>query len=98
LQTRTVLLETYVVFLLLSLLHSLTPSPPLPKQCGTVNADSVYLVALPTNTYASGAHCGKYVTITRTDTGNSIKALVADSCPTCAFSPPFFREVFSAVR
>ncbi|TNY17728.1 hypothetical protein DMC30DRAFT_419512 [Rhodotorula diobovata] len=51
--------------------------------CGQVNSDSTLLVALPTNTYAGGSHCGKYVSITRTATGQSIKALVADSCPTC---------------
>ncbi|KPV74110.1 uncharacterized protein RHOBADRAFT_54669 [Rhodotorula graminis WP1] len=51
--------------------------------CGNVNSDSTLLVALPTNTYAGGSHCGQYVQITRTATGQSIKALVADSCPTC---------------
>ncbi|GAA6044101.1 hypothetical protein JCM8097_008437 [Rhodosporidiobolus ruineniae] len=51
--------------------------------CGTVHGDDVLLVALPTNTYASGSHCGQYVTIERTDTGDTINALVADSCPTC---------------
>ncbi|GAA5836300.1 hypothetical protein JCM9279_000348 [Rhodotorula babjevae] len=51
--------------------------------CGNVNSDSTLLVALPTNTYAGGSHCGQYVSITRTATGQSIKALVADSCPTC---------------
>ncbi|GAA6007337.1 hypothetical protein JCM11491_003092 [Sporobolomyces phaffii] len=51
--------------------------------CGNVNSDSTLLVALPTATYEGGAHCGKYVTITRSDTGKSINALVADSCPTC---------------
>ncbi|GAA5839412.1 hypothetical protein JCM11251_003971 [Rhodosporidiobolus azoricus] len=47
--------------------------------CGKVNPDSLPLVALPTNTYAGGSHCGQYVTIKRVDTGNTIKALVADS-------------------
>ncbi|GAA5880280.1 hypothetical protein JCM3774_002478 [Rhodotorula dairenensis] len=51
--------------------------------CGQVNSDDTPLVALPTATYAGGSHCGQYVEITRTDTGNKIKALVADSCPTC---------------
>ncbi|GAA5993026.1 hypothetical protein JCM5350_004905 [Sporobolomyces pararoseus] len=51
--------------------------------CGKVNSDDTPLVALPTATYENGAHCGKYVTITRSDTGKSIQALVADSCPTC---------------
>ncbi|GAA6043126.1 hypothetical protein JCM8097_004329 [Rhodosporidiobolus ruineniae] len=51
--------------------------------CGKVNADSTLLVALPTVTYAGGSHCGQTVTIKRLDTGNTISALVADSCPTC---------------
>ncbi|GAA5939756.1 RlpA-like double-psi beta-barrel domain-containing protein [Sporobolomyces koalae] len=51
--------------------------------CGQVNSDSTLLVALPTATYDNGSHCGKYVTITRSDTGKQINALVADSCPTC---------------
>ncbi|GAA6007719.1 hypothetical protein JCM10207_004852 [Rhodosporidiobolus poonsookiae] len=51
--------------------------------CGTVNSDSTLLVALPTNTYAGGKYCGQYVTIKRMSTGKTIKALVADSCPTC---------------
>ena len=48
----------------------------LDSNCGNVNPDSLPLVALPTATYENGAHCGKYVTITRTDTGKSINALV----------------------
>ena len=44
----------------------------------------------PCRTYAGGSHCGQYVEITRSDTGNKIKALVADSCPTCTFSPRLF--------
>ncbi|GAA5880278.1 hypothetical protein JCM3774_002477 [Rhodotorula dairenensis] len=51
--------------------------------CGQVNSDDTLLVALPTETYADGAHCGKYVEITRTATGDKIQALVADSCPMC---------------
>ncbi|BGP56804.1 hypothetical protein JCM8202_004424 [Rhodotorula sphaerocarpa] len=51
--------------------------------CGWYESDSTYLVALPTATYDGGKYCGQYVMITRTDTGDSIKALVADSCPTC---------------
>ncbi|GAA5965843.1 hypothetical protein JCM8115_003023 [Rhodotorula mucilaginosa] len=51
--------------------------------CGKVNSDDTLLVALPTATYAGGSHCGQYVEITRSDTGKKIKALVADSCPTC---------------
>lgn len=39
-------------------------------------------------TYANGKYCGQYVHITRLDTGDSIKALVADSCPSCTSCPP----------
>ncbi|GAA5871812.1 hypothetical protein JCM3774_000306 [Rhodotorula dairenensis] len=51
--------------------------------CGSVNPDSAYIVALPSATYAGGSHCGQQVTITRTSTGKTIQATVADSCPTC---------------
>ncbi|PRQ71608.1 RlpA-like double-psi beta-barrel-containing protein domain-containing protein [Rhodotorula toruloides] len=51
--------------------------------CGTVNPDSAMIVALPTSTYADGAHCGQTVQITRTDTGRTLLATVADSCPSC---------------
>ncbi|GAA5821045.1 hypothetical protein JCM3770_004350 [Rhodotorula araucariae] len=51
--------------------------------CGDRNSDNAYLVALPTETYADGSHCGRNVRVTRTSTGKSIQAFVADSCPTC---------------
>ncbi|TNY18664.1 hypothetical protein DMC30DRAFT_41578 [Rhodotorula diobovata] len=51
--------------------------------CGDVNPDSAYIVALPTATYAGGSHCGQKVRLTRTSTGKTITAMVADSCPTC---------------
>ncbi|GAA5842484.1 hypothetical protein JCM9279_005399 [Rhodotorula babjevae] len=51
--------------------------------CGAVNPDSAYIVALPTATYAGGSHCGQKVRLTRVETGKTITATVADSCPTC---------------
>ncbi|GAA5821269.1 hypothetical protein JCM3770_007390 [Rhodotorula araucariae] len=51
--------------------------------CGDVNPDSAYIVALPTATYSGGSHCGRKVSITRSSTGKTITAVVADSCPTC---------------
>ena len=33
--------------------------------------------------YDNGANCGRSITITRTDTGQSVTATVADECPTC---------------
>jgi hypothetical protein len=51
--------------------------------CGTVHQDSDFVVALPTVTYANGAHCGKKIAIVDTESGKSAVATVADSCPTC---------------
>jgi hypothetical protein len=51
--------------------------------CGQVHQDSEHVVALPTSTYANGAHCGKKIAIVDRDTGKSATAIVADSCPTC---------------
>ena len=48
------------------------------------HSDSDYLVALQTSTYAGGSHCGQYITVSYG--GKSIKALVADSCPSCGSS------------
>ncbi|KAL8281175.1 hypothetical protein RQP46_006533 [Phenoliferia psychrophenolica] len=49
--------------------------------CGNVNQDSTYLIALDSRMYDNGAHCGKTVTIH--GNGKTIQAIVADSCPTC---------------
>ncbi|KAK4055361.1 hypothetical protein OIO90_003199 [Microbotryomycetes sp. JL221] len=54
-----------------------------PGHCGTVAQESDYVIALPTHTYANGAHCGKRIRLTRTDNGRSVTATVRDSCPTC---------------
>ncbi|GAA5821839.1 hypothetical protein JCM3770_005557 [Rhodotorula araucariae] len=54
-----------------------------PGHCGWYLQDTDSIVALPTKTYANGAHCGKYVRVTRVSDGASVKAMVADSCPTC---------------
>lgn len=51
--------------------------------CGTVNADSTPLVALPTSLYADGKHCGKQVMIKNTANGKSVVAKVQDMCPGC---------------
>jgi len=55
-----------------------------PGNCGQYHSDSDYLVALQTSTYAGGSHCGQYITVSYG--GKSIKALVADSCPSCGSS------------
>lgn len=54
-----------------------------PGHCGQYNSDSTKLVALPSAIYDNGSHCGKTVRITRVDTGKTVDAIVADSCPTC---------------
>lgn len=51
--------------------------------CGDTHSDSDIICALETATYANGAHCGKYVLITNTENGKTVKVLVADECPTC---------------
>lgn len=61
--------------------------------CGNVNSDSTPLVAIDqAQWYASGSGsfgspsslCGKWLTITNTNNGKSVSAIVADVCPTCA--------------
>lgn len=51
--------------------------------CGTAHDDSFKLVALASGLYDADSHCGDYVTITNTDNGKSVTALVADRCPGC---------------
>jgi len=55
--------------------------------CGTKHADSVPLVALDTrrygNTSRKSSDCGRFVIIKNTKNGKTVRALVADACPTC---------------
>jgi len=52
--------------------------------CGTVHSDQDAIIALHTDIYDNGAHCGRTVQIT---TGsNVIYATVADACPSCRTS------------
>lgn len=34
---------------------------------------------------SGGAHCGKWVVVTNTANGKSVRAQVADTCPGCAY-------------
>ncbi|ORY83498.1 RlpA-like double-psi beta-barrel-protein domain-containing protein-containing protein [Leucosporidium creatinivorum] len=56
--------------------------------CGNVNADSTPLVALDWRLYGNlnqeSQYCGRSLTITNTDNGKSVVAIVADACPSCA--------------
>jgi len=51
--------------------------------CGQVHSDTDHIVALQTDTYANGAHCGATITITDTSTGMTTTGTVADECPSC---------------
>jgi len=55
--------------------------------CGTVHPDSAKIVALDIDLYGDDSkasqYCGKSITITNTNNGKSVQAIVADACPTC---------------
>jgi len=55
--------------------------------CGKVHPDSAKVVALDTqlygNTGEASQYCGKTITITNTNNGKTVTAIVADACPTC---------------
>ncbi|ORY74995.1 RlpA-like double-psi beta-barrel-protein domain-containing protein-containing protein [Leucosporidium creatinivorum] len=53
--------------------------------CGWQKSDSDYIVAMNSPQVSNGAHCGKYVQVTNTANGKSVKAMVADTCPGCAY-------------
>jgi len=54
-----------------------------PGNCGKYLDDSDYIVALYTPQYGSGDHCWEQVMLTNVDTGATVVATVADSCPSC---------------
>ncbi|WWD16508.1 hypothetical protein CI109_100934 [Kwoniella shandongensis] len=61
--------------------------------CGTVHSDSDYVIAIDSNgwwsDYASNnnsPYCGKSITLTNTNNGKSVTAVVADVCPSCVSS------------
>ncbi|WWC87897.1 uncharacterized protein L201_002796 [Kwoniella dendrophila CBS 6074] len=56
--------------------------------CGTVHSDSDKVIAIDTNgwwqdTSSASPYCGKWITITNTNNGKTVNAMVADACPTC---------------
>jgi len=53
--------------------------------CGHSYSDLDFIVALPVALY-SAANCGRSVLITRTATGQSVRAIVADKCPVSSHS------------
>jgi hypothetical protein len=54
-----------------------------PGACGNYNDDSTSLVALQSQMYESGGHCGKNILVTNTANGKSVQCIVQDECPTC---------------
>jgi len=58
-------------------------------ECGTVHSDNDKIIAIDKawwtdyETNASSPYCGMTITITNTQNGKSVDALVADVCPTC---------------
>lgn len=55
--------------------------------CGSYNSDSALIVALNSPQIASfGSNkCGSHVTITNTANGRSVRAVIADTCPSCSY-------------
>ncbi|GFZ50494.1 hypothetical protein JCM24511_08251 [Saitozyma sp. JCM 24511] len=51
--------------------------------CGWTNTDSDSIVALNAAQYSGGADCGKSITITNTDNGQTATATIVDECPGC---------------
>lgn len=58
-----------------------------PGACGNYNADSTPLVALDWRLYGASwppsQYCGRSLTIKNLDNGKTVKAIVADMCPSC---------------
>lgn len=56
--------------------------------CGNVHSDYDKIVAIDIEKYGNtgdvSGTCGKWLTITNTNNGQSVVAMVADVCPTCA--------------
>lgn len=59
-------------------------------ECGTVHSDDDYVIAIDSNGWwqdyesnDSSPYCGKHITLTNTNNGKSVTAVVADVCPTC---------------
>ncbi|GJJ09292.1 hypothetical protein Clacol_003514 [Clathrus columnatus] len=51
--------------------------------CGQKHSDNDFIVALETTEYANGAHCGKTIAITDSNSGKTVNGVIADECPGC---------------
>ncbi|KAI0338928.1 barwin-like endoglucanase [Trametopsis cervina] len=83
-------------FIALSALVCATVASPLQKRssrgtwydtglgaCGWTNVDSDKVIALASDIYNNGAHCGKKIQVTNAATGATAVGTVADECPGC---------------
>ncbi|KAI8978793.1 riboflavin aldehyde-forming enzyme [Trametes punicea] len=66
--------------------------------CGETNKDSDKIIAISSQIYANGAHCGESVRIKNTANGKTATAIVRDECPGCGandidMSPSLFEEL-----
>ncbi|KAI0693977.1 RlpA-like double-psi beta-barrel-protein domain-containing protein-containing protein [Cytidiella melzeri] len=66
--------------------------------CGWTNVNSDKVIALASDIYDGGAHCGKKIKITNTETGATAVGTVADECPGCSgmgldLTPSLFEEL-----
>ncbi|TYJ51394.1 hypothetical protein B9479_008035 [Cryptococcus floricola] len=62
-------------------------------ECGDFHSDDDYVIAIDSNGWwsdyesnDSSPYCGKYITLTNSNNGKSVTAVVADVCPTCTTS------------
>ncbi|GAA5866449.1 hypothetical protein JCM1840_001321 [Sporobolomyces johnsonii] len=53
--------------------------------CGQVHKDSDLIVAMNSPQVDGGAYCGRYVTVKNLANSKTVRALVADECPGCAY-------------
>ncbi|ORY24586.1 RlpA-like double-psi beta-barrel-protein domain-containing protein-containing protein [Naematelia encephala] len=51
--------------------------------CGWTNANEDLIVAINSDQYDNGDHCGKWLTIKNKANGKTVEAYAADECPSC---------------
>ncbi|CDR98905.1 hypothetical protein [Sporisorium scitamineum] len=67
--------------------------------CGWTNSGSDFIVAMNAPEWNGGANCGKTITITNTQNGNTQQAQVVDLCPGCSWgSLDMSTSLFSALN
>ncbi|CBQ70620.1 conserved hypothetical protein [Sporisorium reilianum SRZ2] len=67
--------------------------------CGWYNSGSDFIVAMNAPEWNGGSNCGKTVTITNTQNGNTQRAQVVDLCPGCSWgSLDMSTSLFSALN